>query len=564
MANRTGTAGPGGTGKRRLIIGGAIGECVHVAGVMNFLRLAEEHGYETVSLGPAVSIGELVQAALESDPEVIAVGYRLTPDTARPLFAQLKEALAEAGLSHKRLVFGGTRPVADVAEASGIFEAVFGGDEPVEHVIAYLKGTPVKRGEEAYPDTLVERIAWKKPYPVIRHHFGLPTLEATLDGVRQIAEAGVCDVISIATDQAAQESFFRPEDLAKHQPGAGGVPVREPGHLRAIWEASRRGNYPLLRCYSGTRDLLLWAEMLHETINNAWCAVPTTWYSVLDGRSTRPLAETIAEAQRVMAWHAERGIPVESNESHHWSLRDAPDTVAVVMAFIAAYNAKRMGVRHYIQQMMFNTPPGTSPRMDLAKMLAKRELLATLEDGTYQVLVQTRGGLSSYPADLDAAKGHLAFTTLVQMAMKPDIVHVVAYTEAMDAARAEDVIASCKIARQVIEKASFDFPDLTDDDRVQARKAQLVDEARQLLEAIRRLGELRGSADPWADPQVIDAAVRMGLIDAMHLRENPAACGKVVTRIVDGACVAVDPATDRPLSEAERIEALFSEGALNR
>lgn len=542
---------------RGLIIGGALGECVHVAGVVNFLRLAEEHGYETVSLGPAVSVSELVGAALESDPEIIAVGYRLTPETARPLFAELRAALEKAGLSHKRLIFGGTRPVAQVAEESGLFEAVFGGDEPIEEIVAFLKGVPVRRGEESYPDTLVERILWKKPYPVIRHHFGLPTLEATLEGARKIAEAKVCDVISIATDQAAQESFFRPEELGKHQPGAGGVPVRRPEDLRALWEVTRRGNYPLLRCYSGTRDLLQWAEMLYETINNAWCAVPTTWYSVLDGRSTRSVVETITEAQRVMAWHGERGIPVESNESHHWSLRDAPDTVAVAMAFIAAYNAKKAGVKDYIQQMMFNTPPGTSPRMDLAKMLAKRDLLAEIEDENFQVWVETRGGLSSYPPDLDAARGHLAFTTLLQMAMKPDIVHVVAYTEAVAAAGPEDVIASCKMARHVIEKAMFDFGDLTDDDRVQRRRRELVQETRVLLDGIRRLGDTMGSQDPWADPHVLDAAIRLGLIDAPHLRNNPAAAGRIETRIIDGACVAVDPATKEPIGESERIASLF-------
>jgi hypothetical protein len=41
-----------------------------------------------------------------------------------------------------------------------------------------------------------------------------------------------------------------------------------------------------------------------------------------------------------MRWHAEHGIPVEMNESHHWSLRDSPDSVAVVAAYLAAYNAR--------------------------------------------------------------------------------------------------------------------------------------------------------------------------------------------------------------------------------
>jgi methanogenic corrinoid protein MtbC1 len=33
-----------------------LGECVHVAGVSNFLRLAEAAGWKTVFLGPAVPV----------------------------------------------------------------------------------------------------------------------------------------------------------------------------------------------------------------------------------------------------------------------------------------------------------------------------------------------------------------------------------------------------------------------------------------------------------------------------------------------------------------------------
>ena len=74
--------------------------------------------------------------------------------------------------------------------------------------------------------------------------------------------------------------------------------MRNPEDLRAIYEATRRGNYPLLRCYSGTRDLLKWAEMLVETINNAWCAVPLTWYSCWTAAASGRCADTIAEDRR--------------------------------------------------------------------------------------------------------------------------------------------------------------------------------------------------------------------------------------------------------------------------
>jgi len=56
-----------------------------------------------------------------------------------------------------------------------------------------------------------------------------------------------------------------------------------------------------------------------------------------------------------MAWHGERGIPVELNEPHHWGMRDAPDVVFVASAYLSAYNARAWGVRDYIAAMMFNS-----------------------------------------------------------------------------------------------------------------------------------------------------------------------------------------------------------------
>ena len=46
-----------------------------------------------------------------------------------------------------------------------------------------------------------------------------------------------------------------------------------------------------------------------------------------------------------MRWQASQGIPVEMNESHHWSLRDAPDVVAVVAALSAATTPARRECR---------------------------------------------------------------------------------------------------------------------------------------------------------------------------------------------------------------------------
>ena len=116
---------------------------------------------------------------------------------------------------------------------------------------------------------------------------------------------------------------------------AGGVPIRTEADLATLYQASRCGNYPLMRCYSGTADVIRFAELLLRTINNAWCAVPLCWYNVLDGRGTRPVRVSIAQAQELMAWHAERAVPVEVNEAHHWSCA-RPILLHVAAAYLAA------------------------------------------------------------------------------------------------------------------------------------------------------------------------------------------------------------------------------------
>jgi hypothetical protein len=64
---------------------------------------------------------------------------------------------------------------------------------------------------EAADDLRVERINWKAPFPVIRQDFGLPTVQATEEGITRIADAHALDFISLGIDQNAQASFFHPE-----------------------------------------------------------------------------------------------------------------------------------------------------------------------------------------------------------------------------------------------------------------------------------------------------------------------------------------------------------------
>lgn len=540
------------------VIAAALGECVHIAGVNNFLRLAESAGWRTVFLGPAVPIEQVLEAARRENADLVGVSYRLTPETGERLLGQFAEAASELHEAGVRFVFGGTPPVAQRAQGLGFFERIFDGSEPLEAVLAYLKGQVGAASTPSdFPQNTVERIQWKSPFPLLRHHFGLPTLEATLNGIEQIASAQILDVISLGIDQDAQENFYHPDRQDPRRRGAGGVPVRTPGDYRALHAASRRGNYPLLRTYSGTDDFIRLAEMYVETINIAWCAIPLFWFNQMDGRGPWDLEGSIREHQQVMTFYGGRNIPVELNEPHHWGMRDAHDVVFVVSAYLAAYNARAYGVKDYIAQFMFNSPPGHSDAMDLAKMLAILDLIEPLVGPDFRIWRQTRTGLLSYPLDPDAARAHLAASIYLQMALKPHIVHVVGYTEAHHAATGDDVIASCKLARRAIENALVGQPDMTADPRVQGRRAELVAEAQNALQAIKALAdpEMR---DPLAAPAALAGAVRCGILDAPQLRNNPFGRGRVTTRIINGACQAVGP-DGVPLTEKERFEKLALE-----
>src|SRR5450759_6014830 len=124
----------------KTVIAGALGECVHVAGVSNFLRLAEEAGWRTVFLGPAVPIDEVIAAAKRENADLVGVSYRLTPETGERLLAEFDEAADDLRSAGVRFAFGGTPPLAEKARAMGFFERVFAGGEPAESVLVYLKG----------------------------------------------------------------------------------------------------------------------------------------------------------------------------------------------------------------------------------------------------------------------------------------------------------------------------------------------------------------------------------------------------------------------------------------
>lgn len=541
---------------KKKMLGASIGNCVHVAGLYHFLKLAEAEGFEIVFLGPAVFLSRLINEIKKQKPDIVAISYRLTPENAKNLFDQLNEQIRSNKLNNIQFILGGTKPVAEVAKTFSFFSKVFTGEESLSEIKAFLQGKNVENRQDILAKNLIDRINSKYPYPLLRHHFGRPTVEETILGVKKISEAEVLDIISLGTDQNAQEHFFHPENMIASLDGAGGVPVRKEEDLIEIYNASRCGNYPLMRCYSGTQELQKWAEMSVETINNAWAAIPLTWYSVMDGRSKRTLKDAIKENQEVIRWYAKKGIPVEVNESHQWSLRDAHDSLAVAMAYIAAYNAKQLGVKHYIAQYMFNTPPGTSPQMDLAKMLAKKELIYSLHDNSFQSYTEVRAGIAHFSSNPNIAKGQLASSAVISLALKPHILHVVGFSEGHHAILPEELIESCQIIQGVIFNCLNGLPDYNSDIIIIERKERLINEAKDLIKAIKNSAK-KNVEDPLADPETLANAIKKGLLDTPHFKGNPNLCGEIITQLIEGAWYATDWYSGEILSEKQRTKTIM-------
>lgn len=549
--------------KQKIILGCAIGECVHIGGLNHFLQLAELEGYKAISLGPAVPLNRLIEEIKKYNPDIVAISYRLTPESASALFDELKDLLNKNNMQNLHFIFGGTPSVSSVAKEKNIFKNIFDGSQSSNEIRAYMRGSKIENESEVFPQNLIDRIKSKYPYPIIRHHFGRPDVTETINGVKKIAEAEVLDVISLGPDQNAQEHFFHPEEMDPIQDGAGGVPLRKAEDLIAIYESSRCGNYPLVRCYSGTRELLKWAEMSVNTINNAWAAIPLTWYSVMDGRSKRPLEVAIIENKMVMKWYADKNIPVEVNESHQWSLRDAHDSLAVTMAFLAAYNAKSVGVKNYVAQFMFNTPPGTTANMDIAKMLAKNELIEELWDSTpfgkdnnFNVIREVRPGIAHFSPNPQIAKGQLAASIAICLSLKPHILHVVGFSEGDHAIYPEELIESCNIAHGVLQNILIGMPDLIIDPKIIERKEQLKNEAKILLDAIKTFGK-KFSDDPWSDAKTLALSIKYGLLDTPHFQGNPNLCGEIRTNLINGAWYAIDSKSGNIIYEKERVKRFF-------
>ena len=177
--------------------------------------------------------------------------------------------------------------------------------------------------------------------------------------------------------------------------------------------------------------------------------------------------------------------------------------------------------------------------MDLAKMAAKIQLIEQLHDESFTSYREARSGIAHFSPIPAVAQGQLAASTTVSLAIKPHILHVVGFSEGDHATYPEELIHSCNIVHGVLQNCLHGLPDMLEGEAVQRRKNELLDEATVLLEALQKFGA-EASADPWSDAQVLAAAIKKGLLDTPHFRGHPHLCGRITTRLIDGAWHAVD------------------------
>ena len=511
--------------KKRRVLNCSIDPCVHTLGVEKFAEWLESRGtgYVAIKLGPAVSIDELIDKIRESKAEVVAFCYRLGDLHVDEVIEELVEKVYKYGLEPEksgiRYCFGGLRIAANLVRAmtgfpiledkfsppegrhfnlekiaqeykdkekfQGFFELIVDDYVTMEE-LEYFAQKKVRIAKEKikWSDDLLERIKQVRQLenrPILRAHIGAAaeTIEPTIEGTRKLSESGALEIVSLAPDQACQAflaKFVRGEENpAKYRRGEGGAPIRSKEDLRRLKEATKCGNWPMIRIYSGTDELMELAKIFEETLHMPFPAVPVFFYNRLDGRGPLSILDGINEHFNTMRWWASIDTPLEVNDPHQWQLRRCSDDMYVTDHILCGIVALKMGIKNYVMQLMFDLPPEINPLYDLAKMKAAYELIEPLtEHFDFNIVKETRGGLSSFPPNLDKAKSHLAMTTYWQMFMEPDIVHVVSYCEAHHDAKPEDIIASCDITKQSFEEYDrTPLPEIWQIPAVVARKEEL-------------------------------------------------------------------------------------------
>jgi hypothetical protein len=299
---------------QQLFLGSTLGNDPHTQGLHIASKIAKRVGISSVLLPPRDEYSQLCKEVGERDPDFLGLSYRLSPEPGCEELRRCLAVLGSAGLlrrangKQRRVGFSGLpatlrvvrqaagnlpcpviliEPGQDLSQGIASVLDFFEIKEQRDGIIAeltsefeppripvldqlaaevvfqdrYLDEPPLPIPSPAACDDLRVRVR-ESEQPLIRSHFGIPgdSVQPTVDGIRELAEARVLDEISLGSSDFSQRYFGRPEMFAGLK-NDGGVPYKDAEELRRLVQASRCGNF---RRSNPTPMLLSWC--LHRLL----------------------------------------------------------------------------------------------------------------------------------------------------------------------------------------------------------------------------------------------------------------------------------------------------------
>lgn len=559
--------------RNRLFIATSLANDPHTEGMHNAAKIGAYDGVDSIIMPPSLAYNEFYKAINKNKPKYIGLSYRQNEKVAVDELFKVISYFFNSGLvkpeDDVKIIFAGLPKTIEILNnkiqelplkvhlSTGSSDVLQKITETVDYfdiksnrdvIIRKVYDELVPQGIEIFDQLAdeavrgddyknepplnvpsvkacsdyVERIH-ESEIPLLRSHFGIPdvSIQPTVEGIRQLAEARVIDEISLGSSDLSQRYFGMPEKFATLK-NDGGVPYKDESDLRALFQASRYGNFPGVKPYCHVRDLV---HFVHQCLNagmlkGAHQAVPLFWFNELDGRGSADVRSSIKEHFDAVRELAKAGIPVEMNDPNQWSSRWAHDTIITSSYALISAVMTMCGVKDMVFQMQFNKPKETGDYADLAKMSAGMELATRISSNgspNRRIIRETRTGIESLSADMDMAKWQLARSTVLQMCLNPHVIHIVSYCEANYAARPEDIIDSSKLIRRAVrifQENKEDIVKYIHSDIVIERKDHLIEETSVLLNKIASLhSNYKNTPLGYIAPYIGDANI---LADALE------------------------------------------------
>ena len=609
---------------QNLFLGMTLGNDPHTLGIFNAGKIAQKARINFMLVPTDISDDEKFRIIKEQDPLYLGLSYRLSPEKAVEELKRFLIKLDEYNLLQgRKLCFGALLPTLKEVHILGLDTkyhielmgsypdldkttretAYFFGlkdgkileevvkeihdenepkrieilDELAKSVIEYdkyLLEKPLERPSDKALEYFPQRMK-ESAIPVIRSHFGVPddTIFPTIEGIREIANSGAVDEISIGSSDLSQRYYGQPDKFIELK-NDGGVPYQDINDLRLLALAAKTGNFPSLKPYCHVSNIVGFIDdcLTVGMLKGAHQAIPLFWFNELDGRGDMTLEESVDAHLEGVKYLAQKGIPVEMNDPNQWSSRFVHDTLFVVSYALISSVMFKAGVKDIVLQCQFNKPATTGDYADLGKFTAVKRVVESLRPigNKANVYYEARSGIEHFSTDLEKAKYQLARSVLLQMLIEPSILHLVSYCEADHVATANDVIESSKILRcaaHTFQNNELDIKKAVDWNIVNERADFLYKEAMVVLYELVALAVRDKSIDTHSlylylsEPSVLKKAVQYRYMTAPGIAGKKYANKDILTKVTEyGFLNCYEIWEDKkPMNEAKRIRKLKKE-----